>query len=346
MSTPGDDFRVMGSSCGEPGGRVEHFREHVAMDPRLRALAEQRFGVFTTSDAERADVRESALRALRRHHEVIQLRRGAYVLAAAWEAASPEGRLALRTRAVLRTRAARPGKEGEPCAADAACHQSTLALYELPLHGVRLDVVDLVSDVNRVRLASGLRTQPGRHPTAIVQGVRSVTLPVALAQVLQRSGLLAALVPLDEALRRKKCTVGEVAAAIDSVCGQGSSIGARLVELADPKSESVGETRTRLLLHDLGYEVLSQVSVLDERHSFVARVDFLVNKRIVVEFDGLRKYDGAQGRAALVREKRREDRLRALGYVVVRLVWSDLDHPDRVARMMQVAMRQVQRSAG
>jgi len=51
----------------------------------------------------------------------------------------------------------------------------------------------------------------------------------------------------------------------------------------------------------------------------------------VVEFDGAVKYAGADGRAALVAEKLREDRLRALGYEVVRIVWSDLARPDIIA---------------
>ena len=69
----------------------------------------------------------------------------------------------------------------------------------------------------------------------------------------------------------------------------------------------------------------------------IGRVDFVVG-RVVVEFDGSVKYEGAEGRAALVNEKRREDRLRALGYAVVRVVWADLDHPERVATAVRRAV--------
>lgn len=48
---------------------------------------------------------------------------------------------------------------------------------------------------------------------------------------------------------------------------------------------------------------------------------------MLIEFDGTVKYtDG--GSDALFREKRREDRIRALGYVVVRVIWADLFHPE------------------
>ena len=50
------------------------------------------------------------------------------------------------------------------------------------------------------------------------------------------------------------------------------------------------------------------------------------------------KYDGADGRAALVAEKRREDALRALGYVVVRVTWADLASPARVIAQIRRAM--------
>jgi hypothetical protein len=47
-----------------------------------------------------------------------------------------------------------------------------------------------------------------------------------------------------------------------------------------------------------------QVDIHEEHGRFVARVDFLFRKqRVVVEFDGLTKYAGADGREALVAEK-------------------------------------------
>ena len=102
----------------------------------------------------------------------------------------------------------------------------------------------------------------------------------------------------------------------------------RLLELADPKCESVGETRTRLLLHDLGHPARSQVALSDAR-GFVARVDFLVGDRIVVEFDGLMKYapascgrDDASSRGAGP----------AFWRGTFRVLMPDLRHPVRAVR--------------
>ncbi len=276
------------------------------MDARLLAVARARHGVFTSATATAFEVEDAALIRMWRSGEVVRVRRDAYVLGEVWAPASPEARLALRTRAVL------AGRDG-----DVATHQSALALHGLPLHGVPMTVVDAMADVNRVRLRSGLRTHP-REPALPVldaDGVEVVTVGAAVAQVLVRHGALAALVPLDAALRRGGCELGVVGEYLDHLCTTPRlrRLGEVLLQRADTRCESVGETRTRSALLDLGLEVSSQVDICERSGGLVGRVDLLVEGRIVVEFDGAVKYGGAEGREALVAEKRREDRLRALG---------------------------------
>jgi very-short-patch-repair endonuclease len=60
-------------------------------------------------------------------------------------------------------------------------------------------------------------------------------------------------------------------------------------------------------------------------------------ERTIVEFDGLVKYGGADGRQALVDEKRREDTLRSLGFQVERLTWGDLHDPASVKHLVREA---------
>ena len=110
----------------------------------------------------------------------------------------------------------------------------------------------------------------------------------------------------------------------------------RAIALTDAASESVGETRTRLLLRDLGFRVTSQFKVTRGRQ-VIARSDFLVDDLVIVEFDGLVKYAGAQGRDALAAEKARESDIVDLGYEVVRLIWSDLSRPESVAARIRTA---------
>jgi very-short-patch-repair endonuclease len=57
---------------------------------------------------------------------------------------------------------------------------------------------------------------------------------------------------------------------------------------------------------------------------------------VLVEFDGALKY--ADDPRALFREKRREDRLRRLGYVVIRVTWADLEAPGRLIALAREAL--------
>ncbi|MDF2144038.1 hypothetical protein [Knoellia sp. p5-6-4] len=156
----------------------------------------------------------------------------------------------------------------------------------------------------------------------------------------------AAVVALDAALHNTVVTAEGIEEAAERL-GLGPKAQGRVTRalgLADGQVESPGESLTRLILAGLGFPVRSQVGISDAA-GFVGRVDFLVGDRVVVEFDGLVKYEGAQGREALAAEKRREDRLRAAGYEVVRLTWADLGRQDHVARLVREATQRARRAA-
>jgi hypothetical protein len=71
-----------------------------------------------------------------------------------------------------------------------------------------------------------------------------------------------------------------------------------------------------------------------DRFGLIGRVDFdFDGYETVVEFDGALKYGGGSP-DVLIREKRREDRLRALGITVIRTDWSDFDRPAELAAEM------------
>ena len=117
----------------------------------------------------------------------------------------------------------------------------------------------------------------------------------------------------------------------------------RAVELLDPRSESAGESASRVRLHQDGLPAPDlQHDIFDEQGTFVARVDFLwKEQRTIGEFDGKIKYGrllkpGQSIEEVLFEEKRREDALRHLGWQIVRWLWADLYRPgvirDRVLR--------------
>ncbi|KGN42594.1 hypothetical protein N801_13650 [Knoellia aerolata DSM 18566] len=135
------------------------------------------------------------------------------------------------------------------------------------------------------------------------------------------------MVAMDAAVHRRLTSSATLVAALeDCRLRYGAGQARAAITAVDPACESPGETRTRLILRAAGLEVRSQVSLSDDE-GFIGRVDLLVGDRVVVEFDGAVKYDGLDGRRALMEEKRREERLRDAGFRVVRVTWSDLARP-------------------
>jgi hypothetical protein len=122
---------------------------------------------------------------------------------------------------------------------------------------------------------------------------------------------------------------------------------------ASPLSESPLESRHRVCSRDAGLLVPEQqVKLWDSAGRLVARADFLFRaQHTIVESDGKVKYadpDDQQlrGSNALWDEKRREDRLRDLGFEVVRATWGDsIDPTDLMRRVLRAFDRAAARVA-
>jgi hypothetical protein len=300
------------------------------LDPALADLARAQRGAFSARQARTYAVTDLDLHHLVRAGQVVRVRRGAFVRASALEGLSPEEGYAVRTRAVLLSRTAPSW----------ASHHAALAVSGLPLVGARYDRFDLCARVSREYRNGAVVTRPlpEGEPAMLVHGVPCVSTEAALVQTAARYGIRVAVVALDAALRQGLVSVEGVEQAADRLAlgVRGRARARQALALSDSQTESPGESLTRLLLHGLGEAPRSQVQVWDGR-GLIGRVDFLVDERVVIEFDGLVKYDGHEGQAALAAEKRREDRLRAAGYEVIRLTWADLDHPERVVLLLRQA---------
>jgi hypothetical protein len=99
----------------------------------------------------------------------------------------------------------------------------------------------------------------------------------------------------------------------------------------DGLPESVGESRLRVLMYEHGLPRPRLQTEFYDRLGLIGRVDFDFDEyESVVEFDGALKYGGGSPEV-LIREKRREDRLRALGRTVIRTDWSRLRPPAELA---------------
>lgn len=298
------------------------------MDKRLRTRAIANDGVFSSADAAELGISGNQLTALVRAGEVIRVRHRAYIVSDAFEVADIATRYRLRVLAVMRSR---PPEER-------ASHQSALALFRLGFFGAPLGTV-MIESPARPRTVAGITLhRPTSAPGRRFADVRCVSIAVACVQVAARYGFEAGVCAMDSALRSGRCTMADLEAAVEHVAAKWHSRVRLAVGFADARSESVGESRTRIILRDAGLTVVPQFEVREGRR-LLGRADFLVDGLVVVEFDGMIKYSGADGRQALAAEKRRESEITRLGYEVVRIVWSDLDRPDAIVLRVMEARR-------
>ncbi len=264
---------------------------------------------------------------------LVRARRGCFVDARLMTDASPEQGHALTARAVSR---------GYP-APHAISHVSALSVHGLPLLNVTLDAVHLtLTGLGYPRTVRGLRVHPELPDSVARQrdDDRVVHPAMAIVQSAALAGITAGVAAADAALHTGQVTKDDLEIALRIArLGPGRADARAVVDLADGLAESPGESWARVLFGSLGLpKVEPQVVIRDGQGRFVGRVDFLFRaQRTVVEFDGLVKYAGADGRQALIDEKRREDALRSLGFQVVRLTWRDLHDPALVQRLVTQA---------
>lgn len=116
---------------------------------------------------------------------------------------------------------------------------------------------------------------------------------------------------LDSALHRAGLSTSDLAAMLDDA----PSRIRRLVERCDV-AESGTESLVRVRLRSRNVKVRPQVTI-----PTVGRVDFLVGKRLVIEVDSRAHHTSS---VAYRNDRRRDRRLVALGYVVVRLTYEDV----------------------
>jgi very-short-patch-repair endonuclease len=104
----------------------------------------------------------------------------------------------------------------------------------------------------------------------------------------------------------------------------------RLLEFATEKCESPLETIAWIALYKAQFKMPGQQVRIYENHHRIGRLDMLWElreRKIILELDGRIKY--LQGEA-LFKEKRREDKLRSMGYEFIRGDWEDVQNGELV----------------
>ncbi|QGN35029.1 type IV toxin-antitoxin system AbiEi family antitoxin domain-containing protein [Microlunatus sp. Gsoil 973] len=296
--------------------------------------------LFLSRELAASGIEFGEIRQLQRNGELERLRRGAYIEPAA---------LSETERHLLLVKAAMAMSESD----SVVSFGSAAVLHQLPVEKDRITRVHLTRKRNssgRVRRGIHVHVAPlSEADLSQVDGLAVTGLDRTVVDLARTTTLGMAVAAGDAALRRGM----DREAARDQLelarRRRGIRTARRAVELIDGRSESVAESLSRVIMSNNDLPLPELQVEITGGGGFAARVDFLwEDAKVVGEFDGYVKYGrllapGEQPGDAVFKEKIREDRLRELGYIVVRWVWDDLLHPQRlvarIRRALEVAAR-------
>lgn len=302
-------------------------------------------GVVLRRDVVRTLSDDRVLTRAVRNGSLVRIRQGAYVLGTVWQQADREARHLLLVRAVLK-------QYGDDVAASHASAHLVLGGPSWGLDLTNAHLTHLTPIGGRRRSARIIH----HHGACLVDDVTRTDegWMTAAARTALDTASLAPRVPavavLDWHLNQGLTTLEELTRVFERMEQWPRTLSLQMVlRLADGRSESVAETRARLLFLESGLPAPTpQYEIHHPSGRLAGRVDFAWPEyKVMVEIDGLEKYlrlrrAGESVADAVVREKKREDLLRELtGWTMLRFVWSDLDRPrataDRVRRALSRA---------
>ncbi|MDQ3663902.1 MAG: type IV toxin-antitoxin system AbiEi family antitoxin domain-containing protein [Actinomycetota bacterium] len=273
---------------------------------------------MTTAQALELGYTYKEIRSLLRRGEWVRVRHGAYTSGKTWAHADERQRHLIVVRAALLAL----GDES------VASHDSAAVAHDLPTWGLNLTVVMLTRPFERTsRREAGVEHHLAELPVEQITTVRGVRVTSAVRTALdvaRKRGYEAGLVSANAAMHAGGSHAEMQAAALLMTEWPGGAASSAVVRDADGRIETPGETLTWILLQGMALDVEPQVCFRE----IGARVDFeLKGLGVIIEFDGRVKYvteDGQPDVQALWEEKKREDRIRDLGYEVVRVYWEEL----------------------
>lgn len=300
----------------------------MTLEPELHSLAATQRGMLTTAQLARSGIRDLALARLVRRGALLHPGRGLYAVPHLVQPHSPESwHLSLATGATL-------------LYPDAVLTGVTAVLaHDVPVWGGDLARPAIMRPVHRSAGMKSFWVRRMRGPVVETPFGPASSLSHALLQYTFDNGITPGVVSTDNALRRRLVTIEAIQKAMASLKNWPQSHrGHTLLDLVDGRRESVGESRCGVDLALAGISVIPQVEIRDAFGNFVARVDFLVaDSKVIIEFDGKLKFKDGDPEV-LWAEKKREDALRSLGYIVIRITWADLERQGAVAAKVRGAL--------
>jgi len=333
MDSPSSSFIY--DSLENDGGGASGIRvADTAITARFNAAFPARRIVWRTAQLRDAGIGDRAIRRLVANGTLARLRQGCYVRGTYWSQLSETSRQ--RNRVILHNF----GTLDTSGPGYVYSHVSAARL-----HGLYLWQADTLIHVTQPGKAStsGVGKDMAVHSRALAEDeiveisqVRATSLERTVIDCCLTMRYRQALILADHALRLGASMAKLLAVAATLDAHRGVRTLRRVLQHADARSESPGETLTRDLLRQLNIAAPDlQVWISTREGSY--RADFAwPGHRVVLEFDGRAKYfDYRPTDEAILGERQRETALIEAGWKVIRIRWKDLfDEPAFKARIL------------
>ncbi len=297
--------------------------------------------VVLTRDLLKLGFTDRAIARMVRSGEWIRVRHGAYANASAWADLDAAGRHRVTARAVLRQ--ARTGV--------VLSHTSAALEFGAPDWGLDLSNIHVSrTDGKAGRAEAGVRQHSGLIQDGDLVRLGSLQVMSATRAALELTtiaGTEESLCVVNHLLHSGHTSQEGLHQRYESMERWPNSLKTDLVlRLADPRIESVGETRTYFACFREGLPMPQcQFEIKDNAGRVIARVDFAWPEfGVFLEFDGKVKYEkllrqGERASDVVFREKRREERIcRLTGWRCIRVSWEDVENPQRLAAIIRGAL--------
>lgn len=221
-------------------------------------------------------------------------------------------------------------------------HLSAAVVHQLPVSRGRLTKVHLLREGPFRSSANGVVVRHGQPvvASAVVRGFPVTPLADTVIDAVRMLPFREGVAIADAALRQKVPRDQLLSVLASQLHRRGNPLVRKVLDFADSRAESAGESHARVQMALAGLPKPELQLVMKDTGGEL-RVDFAWPAlRLVVEFDGFVKYGrallGADGdlETVIKEEKRREVRIRRLGWWVERMIWSDLSTPEKVAAIV------------
>lgn len=317
------------------------------MDPHeLITVIDSRWparAVASTQQLALAELGDRVLTVGVRSGALLRLRRGAYVRTDEWNRLTPWERDDLRIHAHYESTG------GTSCYS----HSSAARLHSCQVWNCGR-LVHVTTSYSNSATSTGTDVRTHRLPldssdlitlqTADGRDIQVTSLERTVLDCARILRLDAAAVIGDDALRKGADLASMRKMLEESPVKRGSMRAAAVLDALDVRSESAGETRTRLLLHSFGFHsFVPQYEIPTSAGLF--RADFAdPASRVVIEFDGKAKYgDYKPADEVLLAERRRENALTEEGWILLRLDWQQLEDPWAIRRRVGATLVRAQK---